>query len=171
MNITIAKNGQQIGPFDEAQVAGMLKSGMLATTDLGWAEGMDEWKPLSSFGKFQSFATELPPKPDYPAQGEIDPKCKSAVTILLLGILSIILFPLGILAVLYGHKRQAQIKRTQIKEGTWMTFVGVALGYVGSALTLWMLIAWSAVFLSNRLKSLDRTSPLGTPTPITSPIK
>lgn len=63
MNITIAKNDQKIGPFDETQVADMLKSGMLATSDLGWAEGMNEWKPLSSFGQFQSSTTEPPPVP------------------------------------------------------------------------------------------------------------
>jgi len=46
MEITIAKNGKTIGPFDENQVADMLKSGMLVLADLWWVEGMVEWKLL-----------------------------------------------------------------------------------------------------------------------------
>jgi|GEM_PF-3932343 len=60
MNITIHKNGEQLGPFTELQVAEMLKSGQLAPEDLAWTEGMDEWKPLSSF-------ENLPPLPAPPS--------------------------------------------------------------------------------------------------------
>lgn len=49
MNISVHKNGEQLGPFTESQVGEMLKSGKLALEDLAWTDGMDQWKPLSAF--------------------------------------------------------------------------------------------------------------------------
>ena len=46
MNIYIAKSGQQTGPFSEAQVESMLKSGTISLTDLAWHDGLSAWIPL-----------------------------------------------------------------------------------------------------------------------------
>jgi len=47
MQIFIAKNKQQTGPFSEEQVQGMLASGMVAPTALAWHEGLSGWLPLN----------------------------------------------------------------------------------------------------------------------------
>jgi hypothetical protein len=47
MQIYINKNGQQLGPFDEANVAEMLQNGKLLLTDLAIREGESEWQALS----------------------------------------------------------------------------------------------------------------------------
>jgi|GEM_PF-242501 len=60
MNITIHKDGQQLGPFTESRVGEMLKSGQLALEDLAWTEGMDQWEPLSSFENLQSLPARAP---------------------------------------------------------------------------------------------------------------
>jgi uncharacterized RDD family membrane protein YckC len=46
MQIHIAKSGQRMGPYSEAQVREMLAAGSIATTDLAWSEGMADWKPV-----------------------------------------------------------------------------------------------------------------------------
>lgn len=49
MNITIARGGEQFGPYTLEEVKGYLASGQLAYTDLYWMEGMSEWRPLSEY--------------------------------------------------------------------------------------------------------------------------
>jgi uncharacterized RDD family membrane protein YckC len=47
MQIHIAKNGQRMGPYSDAQVREMLAAGSIAGSDLAWYEGMAGWKPVS----------------------------------------------------------------------------------------------------------------------------
>ena len=47
MNILVAKNGSQLGPFSESDIHAKLASGEFAPTDFGWREGMASWVPLS----------------------------------------------------------------------------------------------------------------------------
>ena len=47
MNILVAKNGSQLGPFSESDIRAKLASGEFAPTDFGWREGMSAWSPLS----------------------------------------------------------------------------------------------------------------------------
>ncbi len=46
MRYFIGKDGKQLGPFAEEQVRAKLVSGEVSHDDLGWHEGMPEWKPL-----------------------------------------------------------------------------------------------------------------------------
>ena len=59
MEIHLAKDGQQSGPFAESEVQEMLRAGSISPTDLGWHEGMTAWAKLSDVLK-------LPP-PNMPA--------------------------------------------------------------------------------------------------------
>lgn len=47
MNILVAKNGSQLGPFSEKDVRAKLASGEFSPTDYAWHEGMASWAPLS----------------------------------------------------------------------------------------------------------------------------
>jgi Domain of unknown function (DUF4328)/GYF domain 2 len=49
MNITIARGGEQYGPYTLDEVQGYLTSGHLAYSDLYWTDGMSEWRPLSEY--------------------------------------------------------------------------------------------------------------------------
>ncbi|RYD78193.1 MAG: DUF4339 domain-containing protein, partial [Verrucomicrobiaceae bacterium] len=44
--ITIFRNGEQEGPYDEQTIRGGLQRGQFFPEDLGWREGMSEWEPL-----------------------------------------------------------------------------------------------------------------------------
>lgn len=48
MDCHIARNGQQLGVFAEAEVQSGLVSGQFLPGDLYWTEGQAEWQPLSS---------------------------------------------------------------------------------------------------------------------------
>lgn len=47
MEIYIARNGKQTGPFTEEQTRQMLSAGMLSRDDSAWTDGAADWQPLS----------------------------------------------------------------------------------------------------------------------------
>ncbi len=47
MEIYIAINKQQAGPFSEEQIMQMVSSGMVSPTDLAWHDALIEWVPLN----------------------------------------------------------------------------------------------------------------------------
>jgi len=133
MQIFINKNGNQLGPFAESQVAEMLKSGQIAGTDLAWSEGMETWKPLSSFEQFQAGASGPPPIPGQPPVLP-SPRRTEPLSIwsLVLGILSIAgcsLFA-GIPAVICGHVGLVRIKRDPSLDGKGIAVAGLITGYI-----------------------------------------
>lgn len=48
MEIFVAKNNQQLGPFDRATIDQKLASQEIALTDLAWVQGMANWQALST---------------------------------------------------------------------------------------------------------------------------
>ncbi len=51
MNVSISRNGTEIGEWTEDQVRALLKEGQLLATDYYWKEGMTEWAELSKMIK------------------------------------------------------------------------------------------------------------------------
>ncbi len=47
MEIWIGRDGERHGPYKEEQVRAWLRSGELSRDDLGWREGLADWRPLS----------------------------------------------------------------------------------------------------------------------------
>lgn len=48
MEVWIGRDGERHGPYTEADVREWLRSGRLSPDDLGWYQGMTDWKPLSA---------------------------------------------------------------------------------------------------------------------------
>jgi len=67
MQIYILQNGQQNGPYDAEQIRGMVVSCTISENDLGWHDGLSEWKPLNTIISFAAPATTPPPLPIAPA--------------------------------------------------------------------------------------------------------
>jgi uncharacterized RDD family membrane protein YckC len=57
MRYFIGKDGKQLGPFNDEQVRAKLASGEVSYDDLGWHEGMPEWKPLRALFPATSAST------------------------------------------------------------------------------------------------------------------
>lgn len=52
MEIYIYQDGQQVGPYSDEQIRGMVASRTISETDLGWHEGLPEWQPLNTILAF-----------------------------------------------------------------------------------------------------------------------
>src|SRR4051812_6149660 len=61
--IHVSRSGQTLGVFEEEKVREGLRTGEFIGTDLGWTEGMPNWRPLS---ELESFRTPPPPPPEAP---------------------------------------------------------------------------------------------------------
>jgi len=46
MQIYITRNGLQLGPYDEAKLAKLLRMGAITYDSLAWIEGRADWQPL-----------------------------------------------------------------------------------------------------------------------------
>jgi len=44
--IFIHKDNEQLGPYQEAEIKAFIQEGKITRDDLGWKEGMPEWKPI-----------------------------------------------------------------------------------------------------------------------------
>jgi hypothetical protein len=60
MEILIAKQGQQYGPYSEEQVREYVRAGRISPDDLAWHQGQPAWAPLSQILKLE---TAPPPPP------------------------------------------------------------------------------------------------------------
>ena len=65
MQILIAKDGKQTGPFSQEELHSMMDGGSLATSDLCWHEGLPTWVPIS---QVLGFPTQGPPPVTLPSQ-------------------------------------------------------------------------------------------------------
>ena len=48
MEVWIGRDGERHGPYSESDVRDWLRTGKVSPDDLGWYQGMTDWKPLSS---------------------------------------------------------------------------------------------------------------------------
>jgi hypothetical protein len=44
----IAKDGNQTGPFEEAEILRRIEEGVLSSNDRCWREGMADWRPIAT---------------------------------------------------------------------------------------------------------------------------
>lgn len=65
-----ARNGQRMGPVEEAEIQRLAETGHLAGTDLVWKPGLPEWRQAGQMPELASFfrpAAPPPPPPPPPA--------------------------------------------------------------------------------------------------------
>ena len=85
MKIHIARNGQQLGPYTEQQLAEFLEDGQISLDDTAWKEGMAGWQPLRSIYTPPAGAPTPPPSHFHASQGKkVNPFVKFGVPILVL---------------------------------------------------------------------------------------
>jgi uncharacterized RDD family membrane protein YckC len=65
MQILIAKDGKQTGPFSQEELRSMMDGGSLTRSDLCWHEGLPTWVPIS---QILGFPTQGPPPVTLPSQ-------------------------------------------------------------------------------------------------------
>lgn len=174
MQIYIHRNGQQLGPFTEAEVKAQLASGAISLLDHVWWQGQANWIPLGQ----SPLGTTTPPLP--PASTPLRPSplpgapnipyhltnvtqtsnlATWSLVFGLLGLFCCFLGPLvAIPAVIFGHMSLAEIKRNPAMSGRGMAIAGLILGYLTILLfCLGMLSALVQGTLGNQVKETFKT--------------
>jgi hypothetical protein len=154
MQIYIAKNKTQMGPYDIGQVTQMLQSGILEKYDLYWHEGMLDWAPAASLIKSVPQSTEnhkepsiLPPAqplqfaPDKQlVQSGSEPLATWSLVLGVLGLFCIGMIA-GIPAIICGHLALSNMNRNPVLQGRGSATAGLILGYLGTV--IWILFGIS----------------------------
>jgi hypothetical protein len=161
MEIHIAREGRQLGPFSLEDVQRMLSTGEVSAADLAWTPGSANWVPLNTIpGVVVPPAADMPPgmppavsPPSFqqrapmaaPAAGafvrQVRPTSGLAITSLVLGIVGLMFVPIlaSIPAVITGHMARAEIKRSEGDlEGDGMAVAGLITGYL--SLIFWAIL-------------------------------
>lgn len=64
MQVWIGRNGERFGPYTDDEVRQWLRDGTVRTDELGWYEGMTDWRPLGElFPEARPEAAVTPPSP------------------------------------------------------------------------------------------------------------
>lgn len=154
MEIHIARNGKQFGPFSLDEVRRQIAAGQLFLSDLGWAQGEADWKPLAAF---PGFGMEEPRRdagqprtldPARPAAGMVGSaptrtSSGAAVASLILGILSLSFLPVlaSIPGIICGHIARGNIRQSNgALTGEGMATAGLVMSYLGGAFWLVMML-------------------------------
>jgi hypothetical protein len=162
MQLYVAKNNQQHGPYSVAELQQHLASGTFNLADLGWQPGLAGWQPLNTFPDLTAGAPQPPPIPStlvYPETSGL------AIASLVLGVLCFISAGLTSLpAIICGHRALSQIKKSAGRvAGQSMAVVGLVMGYIFLVLFAVAALAIVAgialpVFGAVRERSLDAKS-------------
>lgn len=176
MKYRVARNSSELGVFTEEEVKAGLSSGNFLPTDLGWTEGMQEWKGLGvlfpagdSSGVAESSAgipAAATPPPVFGAGQPIvsdsyasQPAVNAglAIAALVIGIVSLItcgLLGVGALAaIICGHVALSKIAASQgTLKGRGMAMTGLIMGYVSIALVVVSILASLAVPTFTRIQ-------------------
>jgi hypothetical protein len=154
MQIHIARDGKQLGPFSLEEINRQVAAGTLSLSDNAWYEGAAGWVPLSAVpgvtGAPASSSASIPPATS-PSVTAVPPVADGAVaptTIVVaaptepLAIWSFVLSlvgllgfccggpVLGIAAVICGHLGLSKINANPALQGRGLAMAGLIIGYL-----------------------------------------
>lgn len=72
MQVWIGRNGERFGPYTDDEVRGWLRDGTCRPEELGWYEGMTDWRPLGELFPDDRPAPGVVPPPPPPFMGISD---------------------------------------------------------------------------------------------------
>tara|TARA_B000000441_G_C21526725_1_gene223631 strand:- start:20 stop:508 length:489 start_codon:yes stop_codon:yes gene_type:complete len=136
MEIFVGKNDEQYGPFPIEKVNESIANGEFSLDDLGWYEGLGEWKPLRNIEGIVG-ATVVPAVVSNPPNNSGVP-AEQVPSNLVWGILSTLCccLPLGIVSIVYASKVEGYVIAGDIEKAkenskkaamwAWISF-GVSL--------------------------------------------
>lgn len=160
MQIHIARDGKQLGPFSLEEINRQLAAGTLSLTDNAWYEGASGWAPLSTVpgvgGAASTSAatpTAAPSVAATPAAAASGPVVPTPVVVaapteplaiwsLVLSLVGLLGFCcggpiLGIAGVVCGHLGLSKINANPQLQGRGLAMAGLIIGYI--AVVSWAL--------------------------------
>lgn len=149
MQIHIARDGKQLGPFSLEEINRQLAAGTVSLTDNAWYEGASGWAPLSTVpgvtGGASSSGAAIPAAAAAPMAGSgpvvpttmvpMAPTEPLAIWSLVLSLVGFMGFccggpMLGIAAVICGHLALSKIAANPNLRGRGLAQAGLILGYL-----------------------------------------
>jgi hypothetical protein len=157
MQIHIARDGKQLGPFSLEEINRQLAAGTLSLSDNAWYEGAAGWMPLSSVPGVTGVTSATPPvsptTPVAPATPVVSPVASApvvprapteplAIWSFVLSLVGLLGFccggpMLGIAAVVCGHLGLSKINANPQLQGRGLAVAGLVIGYL--AIVSWVL--------------------------------
>ena len=153
----IRKDHQRLGPFDDGEILAGLRDHKYFADDLGWRDGMADWKPLRDLFPDELLPPPIPPPPSPPPLPPPPPQRlgdDAAMRMLLpvgrsswaiaagyLGLFSLIVVPAP-LALLVSIVALWDIRRSQSsphpKHGKGRAIFGLVMGTLGTLVILFV---------------------------------
>lgn len=182
MQIHLARNGQQMGPFSLEEVNRQLAAGTLSLSDQAWYEGAAGWAPLSSVPGVSSGspATTAPqteaaapsapvatapmaggPVASVPApSGQTEPLAIWSLVLSLLGVCGFCCTPIvitGIGGVVCGHLALSKIGAKPELQGRGLAMAGLIIGYFAIVgWLLWVLLFGGLAVMQGLLQNISK---------------
>ena len=141
MKIFVGKNDEQYGPFTVNQINESIAKGEFSLEDLGWYEGLDEWKPLRNIEGIIDAAVIASNVSS--SSNNINASSEQVPSNLVWGILSTLCccLPLGIVSIVYASKVEGYVIAGDIEKAkenskkaamwAWISFgVSIAGGII-----------------------------------------
>jgi hypothetical protein len=127
MQIYVAKNGQQYGPYSEQDVAGYLTSGQFSQSDLAWREGCSDWVPLAQLVSRPggNMPPGMPPASGNPALGTAS---------FVIGLVGIVFWIVILAAAAYGVTHGRDSKSGFMISVGLLLFAGLGVNIVAAIL-------------------------------------
>ncbi len=170
------RGGEELGPVTTAQIKQLIGIGEVVADDYVWMEGLANWQRVTDTPEF---ARQLAPQGNFrlttaatPA-GAVSPM---AVASLVLGLLGFTIIG-AILAIVFGHVAQAQIRQSRgLLEGKGLALAGLIMGYLVIVPSVIVGIVYVAIMLlaptgaktpKSTSAAIDRHHPLFITAPLT----
>ena len=145
MKIFVGKNDEQYGPFTVNQINESIAKGEFSLEDLGWYEGLDEWKPLRNIEGIIDAAVIASNVSS--SSNNINASSEQVPSNLVWGILSTLCccLPLGIVSIVYASKVEGYVfagdietaKENSKKAAMW-AWISFGVSLVGGI--IWFII-------------------------------
>jgi hypothetical protein len=104
----IAKNGKQIGPFEESEVLRQVAAGVISSCDLCWRKGMENWEPIARVLAVPPAQSSPPPIPATTSSSVENPPLFLYIPVARLILMSIVSF--GLYEVYWIYKNWRYVK-------------------------------------------------------------
>ena len=152
-------NGNVDGPCSASDIKQLIAAGKFTLADyVSRVENPEDWRMAMEVAEFKDIA-----KLDGAFSGkrsyEKDPASSSengyefAAASMIIGLVGIILPPLGVFAVIFGGMAKSRMKRVEAPSGANMAMTGIVLGIIEIVLSI-VLAVWAFAYLKKRLMGI-----------------
>jgi hypothetical protein len=170
MQIHVARDGKQLGPFSLEEINRQLAAGTLSLSDQAWYEGAAGWAALSTVpgvsAAAPSSASQVSPAVASAAPVTVVPQRKTeqlAVLSLIFSVLGLFGFCCGLFlaggvaGIVCGHIALSRIKANPELEGHGLALTGLIIGYLAVAgWLIWILLFGGLAVLQGISESMTK---------------